>query len=459
MLALLSIVICGAACGDNGAAPGRCSDGEVQAPEECDDGNSDDGDTCRNDCTVPRCGDGLMDAGEECDDGNTQEGDACHGNCQLDTCGDGLIQLDEGETCDDRGRVDGDGCDAACHFEPFQTVAPVKLSGERSCTTSVANAARKVSVDGSGTIYAVMTCSSTAYVAISRDRGRTYSSLLDLSTALGTPGAPAVVSQVAVANGPSGTAYVAMMLNNGAVRLRTTGDSGATWAAAVPVGTAISPTAGLSLQAFNDDVYIGFTTDGGVAVARNGARGSGGFTTTAVGMSIAFFDLIYDVALGTLAVCTDTPAFHVRISDDGGATFGAEVNPPGQQFFSDWALGAGTIFVVGNHLSGQGSSTSVHGIPSGAPTTSTQVFGLPLVTSAQTRSVAADAAGNVFVASQLDGGGVQLDRLATGATAFAAPRTISATGGWPGVSALPDGSGAAVVYTIGGEVWATIQSY
>jgi len=97
-------------------------------------------------------------------------------------------------------------------------------------------------------------------------------------------------------------------------------------------------------------------------------------------------------------------------------------------------------------------------IPAAAPTTSTPVGGLPPV-SPQNRSVAADDLGNAFVASQLNGGGVQLDRLAAGATAFDAPRLIDPAGGSPIPGPLPGGAGAAIVYSVGTTVWVTIQAY
>jgi hypothetical protein len=323
----------------------------------------------------------------------------------------------------------------------------------------VANAARKVAVDGSGNIYAVMQCGTAAYAVSSVDRGHTYSAPQDLSTELGTPDNPAVISQVAVGNGPSRVAYAALMLNNGQVYLRVTEDAGATWGAATLLGQATSTSTGLSLQSFNDNIYVGFTVSGGVAVVRNGSRGAGLFETTAVGMSIAFFDLLYDIAQGTLALVADTPAFHVRVSNDGGVTFASEVNPPGQEYYSDWAIGNGKIFVSGTNLGSSGDSNSVYVIPSNNPTTSTRIFGLPAISTAQTRTLAADAAGNAFFGSRLDSGGIQLDRLGAGATAFDAPRPIVMSGSAPVVSGLPSNDGAAMVYTAGTEVWATIQAY
>ena len=433
-----------------------CGDGFTWAGvEDCDDANPDDTDACRNDCTAPACGDGRLDTGEECDDGDLDDDDGCGHSCLIERCGDRLIQLPAGETCDDGNLVDNDGCDAACHVEAFQTTVPVLISGGEACNTAVANSARKISLDSSGRIYAVMTCSGVAKISISTNRGVSFVGPTDLSSVIGTPEAPAVVLQVAVANGPSGVTYVAMILNNGQVHLRITEDAGATWGPAVQIGQTTNPGSGLSLQAFNDDLYIGFAIGGGIAAARNDNRGNGPFQITDVAMAVAFFDLLYDITLGTLAVVADTPAFHVRVSSDGGSTFATEVNPPGQSFFSDWAIGNGTIFVSGTFA----GSDSLYQIPSTNPSTSTRISGLPTVGPSPVRSLASDAVGNAFVASQLDNGNIQLDRLGAGAGAFDPPRTLAISGSAPTVSGLPGSSGAAVVFTQGTDVFATVQVY
>ncbi|WP_437758502.1 EGF domain-containing protein [Sorangium sp. So ce1389] len=447
---------------DNCDANAACTNTPGSFSCACNAGYEGDGVTCTP-SAPPACGDGIVQAGEVCDDGNQTAGDGCSADCKgLEVCGDGRVDLATGESCDDGNTANGDGCDASCHVEPFQTAAPVQISGDLTCTTSVANAARKIAADGSGTIFAVMRCATptgvSANVAVSTDRGLTYSAPLDLSTGISTSGAP--VAQVAVASGPTGVGYVAIMLASGEVFLRTTQDKGATWSAAASLGTTASTSAGLSLVAFNDDIYVGFRSPTGIAVARNHQRGAGAFDITDVGMSVAFFDLVFDVRFGTLAVTADTPTFHIRTSSDGGVTFAPEANPPGSEFFSDWAIGNGTIFVSGTNLNAAtGNSTSIFLIPASTPATSTSVSGLPLVTAAQTRSVAADDAGNAFVASQLNGGGVQLDRLPAGAGTFDTPRLIDPAGSSPVPAPLPGGSGAAVVYSVGNTVWATIQAY
>lgn len=91
-----------------------CGNGVVEAGEDCDDGNRNDGDDCLNTCAAASCGDGIVHEGvEACDDGNTLDSDACLGTCALATCGDGFLH--EGvEECDDANALDGDACPTTC---------------------------------------------------------------------------------------------------------------------------------------------------------------------------------------------------------------------------------------------------------------------------------------------------------------------------------------------------------
>ena len=82
-----------------------CGNGVVESPESCDDGNRNNNDTCRNDCT--QCGDGEIQVGEACDDGNSVDDDDCSNRCRRNSCGNGV--LDYGETCDG-----SPGCRADC---------------------------------------------------------------------------------------------------------------------------------------------------------------------------------------------------------------------------------------------------------------------------------------------------------------------------------------------------------
>jgi cysteine-rich repeat protein len=92
----------------------------VQAGEQCDDGNTNDCDACKNDCTFNTnvCGDGVVDAacGEKCDDGNTAACDGCSPTCHIESCGNGIVECSE--QCDDGASngAAGDPCTAKCTF-------------------------------------------------------------------------------------------------------------------------------------------------------------------------------------------------------------------------------------------------------------------------------------------------------------------------------------------------------
>lgn len=134
----------------NGQCPRLCGDRTVQLPEQCDDGNTVDTDSCTNSCTLrctnnaqcpsgqctggvctSTCGNGVVDAGEQCDDGNNRDGDACSARCAITCtagnqcpsgqcasgtcvplCGNGTVN--SGEQCDDGNTVDTDACSNLC---------------------------------------------------------------------------------------------------------------------------------------------------------------------------------------------------------------------------------------------------------------------------------------------------------------------------------------------------------
>ena len=82
----------------------------------------------------PICGNSIIESGEQCDDGNTVDGDGCSYLCQIEeedddpdgegdppppptepVCGNNIIET--GEQCDDGNTVSDDGCSALCQFE------------------------------------------------------------------------------------------------------------------------------------------------------------------------------------------------------------------------------------------------------------------------------------------------------------------------------------------------------
>ena len=81
--------------------------------ETCDDANSTSGDGCSGTCqSNEECGDGIPDPQEECESSNmfTQ---TCDPDCTFRVCGDGVFNT-VAEECDDGNTNDGDGCSSKC---------------------------------------------------------------------------------------------------------------------------------------------------------------------------------------------------------------------------------------------------------------------------------------------------------------------------------------------------------
>jgi len=165
--------------------PMTCGDGVLQGTEQCDDGNTVNGDGCSSTCmiephfTCPMlgkpcvhdviCGDGIIEGAEQCDDGNTVGGDGCSATCELECgwvcppgtacraakCGDGLVA--GVEQCDDGNTVDGDGCSSVCTLESkpasepegwLCTTPPKDANGCRGPTTCTTTTCGDKKVEG-----------------------------------------------------------------------------------------------------------------------------------------------------------------------------------------------------------------------------------------------------------------------------------------------------------------------
>jgi len=108
-----------------------CSDGHLDAGEECDDGNLVNNDGCSSICKDEICGDNIKQTIEECDLGNNNGKPCspayggictyCSNTCEEITltdgyCGDGILQS-QYEECDDHNLINGDGCSSTCDKE------------------------------------------------------------------------------------------------------------------------------------------------------------------------------------------------------------------------------------------------------------------------------------------------------------------------------------------------------
>jgi len=104
-----------ARCGDGKVNPLNKSAGATAAGEQCDDGNTTNGDGCDNNCMATTCGNGVRTGSEACDDGNATNGDGCDINCTASGCGNGIKVASE--ACDDGNNAPNDGCSATCVVE------------------------------------------------------------------------------------------------------------------------------------------------------------------------------------------------------------------------------------------------------------------------------------------------------------------------------------------------------
>jgi cysteine-rich repeat protein len=124
-----------------------CSNGVINSPEACDDGNLTPNDGCDASCSsidygytcptpgsscITNCGDGLKANTENCDDGNTTPNDGCTTcnqdigyNCPtentlcIEVCGDSRVV--GSENCDNGASAGTSGCQAGCKTDALPT--------------------------------------------------------------------------------------------------------------------------------------------------------------------------------------------------------------------------------------------------------------------------------------------------------------------------------------------------
>jgi cysteine-rich repeat protein len=174
---------CTVSCAYSCTADDQCTDGEIcNGDELCDDelhacvigDNADDGIECGTDllchgghCVAAGCGNGELEAGEECDDGNPDDGDGCDADCTF-TCTEDA-QCDDTsvctgtETCDPELHVclagEAMDCQPAdeCHTaecDPVGGCYDVLIDGDGDGYASTAYSCGDDCDDGDPTIYA-----------------------------------------------------------------------------------------------------------------------------------------------------------------------------------------------------------------------------------------------------------------------------------------------------------------
>jgi cysteine-rich repeat protein len=139
--------------------PAECGNNTVEGDEECDDGNTTNGDGCEDDCTWTCTIDGDCSDGEDCNGAETcntadhtceagtprENGFVCEddprsicidGACELSTCGDNFIDTGAGESCDPpEAGVCSDTCHTLCDGDEDCPDDLNPCNGEEFCDT------------------------------------------------------------------------------------------------------------------------------------------------------------------------------------------------------------------------------------------------------------------------------------------------------------------------------------
>jgi cysteine-rich repeat protein len=131
--------------------------------------------------TLVICGDTVVGPNEQCDDGNTVNGDGCSSTCQFEVvCGNGVLQATE--QCDDANLTNGDGCSSTCTIENLVTEVEPNNTQTDASTNALQLAGNTVVAGAIGTVGDVDRYQLT--VAAARTvRFETFTSWGDCSTA------------------------------------------------------------------------------------------------------------------------------------------------------------------------------------------------------------------------------------------------------------------------------------
>jgi cysteine-rich repeat protein len=122
----------------------HCGNGQVEAGEECDDGNRTDTDACLSTCKWATCGDGHVRAGvDDCDDGNVTDGDGCSSKCLLCKSGSANFLFPENGYCYSRhdDQVTWDAAEATCDSQSSYLVTFVNSHEADAVETTLLSAA------------------------------------------------------------------------------------------------------------------------------------------------------------------------------------------------------------------------------------------------------------------------------------------------------------------------------
>lgn len=436
------VALAAPSCG--GGAPDGPGTGVEAARAGCKDGEA-------------RCGAGggvcvdVLSSAEHCGacDARCEGGRACvDGACSADRCVEGLRACAGG--CVDLSR-DSLHCGACglrcagecgagrCLTELAPTTPSVVSPAGGACTLGDTTTGRKVAMDGGGALYVLLACGARTGVSASEDGGRSFGAIttLDLD--------PTVSALVADERGRA----IVVSAQSAGVTVSTTSDTGRTFSAPRVVG-APGADAWLGVARRGDGLLVATHAGKSTVLLSGAARGDGAFTPQgSVSLELEFGDLLVDPDTGAVWLTGDTPALHAFRSADGSSGFGADASPAAALYYSEWALGGGTLFAVG-------TGTTLARMSVASPEKAVLVRGLPPAESRR-RALSAWVDGTLYVGSQQGPTGpATVLRVPAGQTSVGAPKVLSALGRGTAVLALSERLAFVAYATGGGAVEAAV---
>lgn len=333
---------------------------------------------------------------------------------------------------------------------------PVDICAGAACAGSsigLSNTTRALTADPAGNIYLVFFTDNRLSVAKSVDQGASFLESVQLPV-LGD--GSAVVSAASIKSSSSGVIYLFSILDNGQAYVFRSLNQGLTWSDPINVGTVTSPSSGIGMATFGKYVYLMGTGSGGFQLFRSDDDGQT-FAVTNVAMAVAFGNVMVDSVNGDVYIAADTPSFHVRKSTDFGVTFGAEVNPPGQAYYSSWAIahapGNTYLYAVGSFLGSLGDPGFKIDINANASSR----LDLEHITTAQAASVFSDDFGNAVFLYRADGGGIAFQNSNDFFSTFNPQQLVSGIGSNQTAVINPQTGNIHVAYLKNGRV--TMNTY
>jgi hypothetical protein len=235
----------------------------------------------------------------------------------------------------------------------FQERAAVSVSGIRRCDLGFSQWDKRITVDRGGRLYVALVCQGEAemnpdsgfvspkqatFVVTSEDGGKSFSEL--------QPTGIENASNVSLAGGPAGTAYLAASTPIVGTLLRTR-DGGRTWD---KVSGYSSMTAGFaSVFASGDNVTVANMASTGAQLHRNATLGDGAFESFPLITKFDTYSLMADSNGTTLWQVATRTVGAIRTSDDLGKTFKVRAELPDNEFqvLSNLTAGGNVIWATG----------------------------------------------------------------------------------------------------------------